>query len=97
MSWNSGDPFLNSVRHTNTPIGIVAILNFSAPMPPGWERLRYEEAQMFLNQLKEILDEWSIVAFAQGKMAGSGYHYKIDQSYGNECGEGFILKRGNQY
>ncbi len=44
-----------------------------------------------------MLTEWSIVAFAQGKLSGPGYGYKIDSSYGNECGEGFILKRSGGY
>ena len=81
-------------KHTDTPIGIVAILNFSQPFPQGWERLSYQEAQPILHLLKPILSEWSIVAFSQGKMAGSGYGYEIQQNYGKECGEGFILKRG---
>jgi len=85
---------LQQCRHVNTPLGIVAILNFSQPFPQGWERLNYQEAQPILNQLKSILDEWSIVAYAQGKIAGPGYNYEQQPTYGGECGEGFILKRG---
>lgn len=41
-----------------------------------------------------MLDEWSIVAFQDGKLDGKGYGYKYSPSYGQECGQGFILKRG---
>ena len=87
---------LSRCRHVDTPLGIVAILNFSQQFPPGWERLNYQEAQShgIIQSLKQILEEWSIVAFQQGKMAGSGYGYEIQPTYGGECGEGFILKRG---
>ena len=70
---------LNECRHINTPLGVVAILNFSRQFPPGWERLNYQEAQGngIIEGLKQILEEWSIVAFQQGKMAGSGYGYEI--------------------
>ena len=36
---------ISQLRHTNTPLGIVAVLNFSQQFPPGWERLNYQEAQ----------------------------------------------------
>ena len=87
---------LQQCKHANTPIGVVAILNFSNQFPQGWERLSYQEAQPILHLLKPLLTEWSIVAYQQGKIAGSGYHYEQQPSYGQECGEGFILKRGAQ-
>jgi hypothetical protein len=40
-----------------------------------------------------MLGEWSIVAFQNGKLDGKGYGYKYSPTYGQECGEGFILKR----
>ena len=67
----------------DTPLGVVAILNFSRPFPQGWERLSYQEAQGILHLIKPILEEWSIVAFQQGKISGPGYNYEIDQHYGN--------------
>jgi len=87
---------LSQCRFIDTPMGIVAILNFSKPFPQGWERLNYQEAQAngIVEMLKQILDEWSIVAFQQGKMAGPGYGYEIQPNYSEECGEGWILKRG---
>jgi hypothetical protein len=27
-------------------------------------------------------------------MSGAGYGYKVQPDYGRECGEGFVLKRG---
>jgi hypothetical protein len=33
-----------------------------------------------------MLDQWSIVAFFDGKLDGSGYGYKYSPSYGSECG-----------
>ncbi len=36
---------LSKVKHTNTPLGIVAILNFSDPFPQGWERLSLNEGR----------------------------------------------------
>lgn len=33
--------FVKSVKHANTPIGVVAIANFKQPIPEGWERLSY--------------------------------------------------------
>ena len=85
-----------TLRHVNTPIGIVAILSFSMPFPQGWERLSFQEAQGILHLIKPILEEWSIVAFQQGKIGGPGYNYDIQQTYSEECGEGWILKRGAQ-
>ena len=32
--------------------------------------------------------------FQQGKIAGRGYHFEVQQTYGPECGEGWIIKRG---
>lgn len=77
---------ISSLKHCNTPLGVVAVLNFSQPFPQGWVRLSFPEAQGFIDQLKPLLDEWSIVAFQQGKMSGPGYNYEIQQTYGEECG-----------
>jgi len=40
------------------------------------------------------LSEWSIVAFDQGGLTGSGYHHEVKEHVGNECGEGFIVIQG---
>jgi hypothetical protein len=85
-----------ALKHVNTPSGIVAILNFDQPFPQGWQRLSYQEAQGFLHLLKPLLDEWSIVAFQQGKISGPGYHYAVEPTYSGECGEGWIVLRGAQ-
>lgn len=43
------------------------------------------------------MTQWSIIAFQFGKYHGPGYRYTIDpSSYGNEVGEGFILRRSKQ-
>ncbi len=39
------------------------------------------------------MTQWSIIAFQFHKYHGPGYKYAIEDSYGGECGEGFILKR----
>jgi hypothetical protein len=46
---------ISQCRHVDTPLGIVAILNFSQQFPQGWERLNYQEAQPIIPQLKQIL------------------------------------------
>lgn len=46
---------LEDAPHTNTPIGVVAILGFDKNFPQGWERLRYEEAQNYLHLLKPLM------------------------------------------
>jgi len=38
-----------------------------------------------------MLGTWSIVAFSGGKLDGPGYGCTIHNSYGNECGEKFII------
>lgn len=45
-------------RYIDTPLGIVAVLNFSKQFPQGWERLNYQEAQGngIVESLKQILD-----------------------------------------
>ena len=43
---------LTQRKHINTPLGVVAVFKFSDNFPQGWERLNYQEAQPFLNQLK---------------------------------------------
>lgn len=50
-----------------------------------------DEGKECLDKLKTILSEWSIVAFATGALAGSGYHYALKDTFGNECGEGFVV------
>lgn len=86
--------FKNSHRHVALPIGTVFVLSYSEPMPPVARRLTKAEGLQFKEQLKTILDEWSIVSFDQGGFTGSGYHYEVKESVGSECGEGFIVIPG---
>lgn len=37
--------FMESVKHVETPIGYVAIIGFSMPIPPGWRMLRLDEGR----------------------------------------------------
>jgi hypothetical protein len=41
------------------------------------------EGYEFKEQLKQLLDQWSIVAFETGKIDGAGYGYKIHENYGS--------------
>ncbi len=50
-----------------------------------------QEGYEYKEQLKKLLQTWSIVAFETGKIDGSGYGYKVHDSYGSECGEMFIV------
>jgi hypothetical protein len=81
------------VNHCRTELGTVAILSFSKKIPEGWERLTLEEGMKVIDKLKSILTQWSIIAFQFESLSGPGYGYKIGNSYGTECGQGFILKR----
>lgn len=56
--------------------------------------MTYQEGNTYKEQLKQMLGEWSIVAFDHGKIDGSGYGNLIHESYGSECGEKFIVKSG---
>lgn len=38
------------------------------------------------------MESWSIVAFDYGALDGPGYGFNIKENYGEECGEGFIIK-----
>ncbi len=86
--------FKNSHKHIALPIGTVFILSYSESMPPVGRRLTRTEGMQYLQQLKTLLDEWSIVSFDQGGLTGSGYGYEIKEHVGNECGEGFIILPG---
>jgi hypothetical protein len=88
--------FKNSHKHVAIQAlnATVFILSYSEPLPPVGRRLTKAEGLQNLNQLKTILDEWSIVSFDQGGITGSGYHYEVKENVGKECGEGFILIPG---
>lgn len=74
--------FLNGVQHVETPIGMVAKISFSVPIPPGWRQLTIEEGKEIKEYLNQLLEEWSIVAFKTGKLDGFGYGNKFMESYG---------------
>jgi hypothetical protein len=86
--------FLHSHKHIALPIGTVFILSYSESMPPVARRLTRAEGLQYKEQLKSILGEWSIVAFDQGGLTGSGYHHEVKEQVGTECGEGFIVIQG---
>ena len=60
-------------------------------------RLTKAEGVQYRSQLVGILDEWSIVAFDQGGLTGSGYGNELQENVGNECGEGFIIIPGQHH
>ena len=43
--------------------------------------------------MKSMMTQWSIVAFQFEVYLGQGYKYAINEGYGPECGEGWILRR----
>ena len=97
MSFANDPKFIewkNSHKHVVLPIGTVFILSYSDPLPPVGRRLTKAEGLQYAEQLKTILDQWSIVSVDQGGICGSGYHYEIKDTVGNECGEGFIVIPG---
>jgi len=98
MSFANDPQFQNFVKthkHVVIPnFGTVFIMNFTEPFPPMARRLSDAEGQQYLTQLKTILDEWSIVALTAHAISGSGYNWEIKQSYGKECGQGFIAIQG---
>jgi hypothetical protein len=81
----------NSHKHVDTPIGTIFIISFNEPLPPVGRRLTKAEGITHMNQIKSILSEWSIVAFDQGAVTGSGYHHELKETVGSECGEGFVV------
>ena len=70
--------FINSIPHIETKIGTIAILNFQQDIPEGWERLSLEDAQPYLTKMKQIMTQWSIIAFQFHKYHGRGYGYTIE-------------------
>ena len=84
--------FVSEHRHVQTPLGMVVKMSFSQPVPPGWRRLTIDEGRESKGSLDELLDEWSIVAFETGALDGFGYGNKFRENYGEECGEGFVIK-----
>lgn len=88
--------FKNSHKHVAIPAlqATAFVLSYNEPLPPVGRKLTRAEGLQFKEQLKGILDEWSIVSFDQGGLTGSGYGYEVKDTVGNECGEGFILIPG---
>lgn len=50
-------------------------------IPAQWRKLTREEGQEVKNDLNKMLDQWSIVAFSNGKIDGAGYGNKIHTAY----------------
>ncbi len=73
------------------PIGLVLKVALDKEAPEGFRKMNIEEGHEFKEELKKLLQTWSIVAFESGKIDGSGYGYKLHESYGSECGEMFIV------
>jgi len=74
--------FLNTHRHVALPIGTVFVVSFKEPFPPGARRLTSAYGQQYLSQLKHIMQEWSIIAFDQGAIGGSGYGFNFRPTFG---------------
>jgi hypothetical protein len=64
------------------PIGLVVRVGFSKEPPKGFRKMLFSEGYEFKEQLKQLLEPWSIVAFETGKMDGSGYGYQLHESFG---------------
>ena len=75
-----------------TPLGLVMKVGLTEPILYGWRALRIDEGREIKDYLNQLLQNWSIVAFATGKIDGFGYGNKISETYGPECGELFILQ-----
>jgi hypothetical protein len=73
------------------PIGLVLKVPLQNEAPEGFRKMLIQEGYEYKEQLKKLLQTWSIVAFETGKIDGSGYGYKVHDSYGSECGEMFIV------
>ena len=72
------------------PIGLVLKVKLKDQAPEGFRKMLIQEGYQFKEQLKQMLSEWSIVAFETGRIDGRGYGYKFLDSYGPECGEMFV-------
>jgi hypothetical protein len=82
----------NFCDRTTSKIDEVRIVPLCAAIPAGWRIMTYEEGSCMKEELKSLLTQWSIVAFDHGELEGPGYGYKINPTYGSECGEKFIIK-----
>ena len=78
MIKSSQQHFLSTVRHIDTKIGTIAVLSFKEDIPEGWERLQLEEAQPYLEKMKQMMTQWSIIAFQFHKYHGRGYGFTIE-------------------
>jgi hypothetical protein len=65
------------------PIGLVVKVGLSEEPPQGFRKMLLSEGYKFKEQLKKLLDCWSIVAFETGKIDGEGYGYKLHESFGS--------------
>ena len=74
--------FVNTHQHVSLPIGTVFIVSFKESFPPGARRMTSSEGQQYLQQIKSIMQKWSIVAFDQGALGGSGYGFNFRPTFG---------------
>lgn len=67
-------------------MGLVVKTGLNSPFPAEFKKLTLDQAYEIKEHLNKILGTWSIVAFENGKIDGTGYGNKIHETYGNECG-----------
>ena len=59
------------------PLGTVKIQKLNEPVPSGWRKLTLSEGKQYKDELNNLLDHWSIVAFETGSIGGHGYNNEI--------------------
>ena len=62
------------------------------PLPEGWRVPGIAEIYQWKNQIIKILDQWDIVAFEGGKIAGHGYGNALTLEPGAFCGHKLIIR-----
>lgn len=61
-------------------------------VPSGWRALKFEEGKEIAKELHPLLEKWSIICFDKGRLSGEGYNYELQEEYGPEVGEKFIVE-----
>ncbi len=74
-----------------TSLGTVGKIGINDHVPQGWRLVRLDEGRQIAGELEQLVDEWGIVGFENGKLDGAGYGKKIGETRGSECGELFII------